>query len=189
MFFSLPLCSDTVSISLRLVCLVGVCACASVKFCMCVLILVAATRSYSRSTGALHTPDTFGAAGEGWVHLFLRTSPTHFSLIFSFCSLRFCCSCATHLLLCYLSACFFSFVHPPCFFFFLTLCSRMSNLPVESHVSARSVASLTTILPILPASICFLYLALPRLCRDSNIFSCVFCQSFFLPSSGTCGVA
>lgn len=118
MFFSLPLCSDTVSISLRLVCLVGVCACASVKFCMCVLILVAATRSYSRSTGALHTPDTFGAAGEGWVHLFLRTSPTHFSLIFSFCSLRFCCSCATHLLLCYLSACFFSFVHPPCFFFF-----------------------------------------------------------------------
>lgn len=58
------------------------CMWVSVKLCMCVLILVAATRSYSRSTGALHTPDAFGAAGEGWVHLLLRTSPTHFALIF-----------------------------------------------------------------------------------------------------------
>lgn len=39
--------------------------CASVKLCVCFSILVAAMRSYSRSTGALHTPDSFGAAGEG----------------------------------------------------------------------------------------------------------------------------
>lgn len=75
--FSLSHCS----VILRLVC-VFLCVCGQVLNCMCVSILVAATRSYSRSTGALHTPDTFGAAGEGWVHLFLCTSPTHFALIF-----------------------------------------------------------------------------------------------------------
>lgn len=46
------------------------------KLCVCVLILVAATRSYSRSTGALHTPDAFGAAGEGWVPSFSVLHPS-----------------------------------------------------------------------------------------------------------------
>lgn len=31
---------------------------------MCVCVCVTASRHYSRSTGALHAPDAFGAAGE-----------------------------------------------------------------------------------------------------------------------------
>lgn len=105
--------------------------------CVCFSTLIAATRSYSRSTGALHTPDTFGAAGEGWVHLFLCTSPTHsasvlvdaFSSLFSshaslvdYSSENFClfylffCSAMSRLLFFFL------------FLFVLTFCSRMSEL-------------------------------------------------------------
>lgn len=104
--------------SLQAVWLVS-CACflrvwVSVKLCVCFSTLIAATRSYSRSTGALHTPDTFGAAGEGWVHVFLCTSPTHSASIFvaAFSSL-------------------FSTHTSPCWLFFRKLffvCSSMSRL-------------------------------------------------------------
>lgn len=101
--------------------LVHVCACV-LKLCMCVLILVAATRSYSRSTGALHTPDTFGAAGEGWVLTFVCTSPTHH---FAF-NYFFICS-----LLCIASSpIIYQHVSVPCFFFIIIIpafCSRKSS--------------------------------------------------------------
>jgi len=143
MFFSLSFYSHTLFDLCVCVCQLGlrVCACmcvcgrVNVKLCMCVLILVAASRSYSRSTGALHTPDTFGAAGEGWV-LLLRTSPTHvaFICVRSLTCFLFVLFGTEHLLLNdmhFFSSCpFFSYL------FICIFCSRMSNLPVELHVSA-----------------------------------------------------
>lgn len=171
------------------VCLVH--ACASVKLCMCVLILVAATRSYSRSTGALHTPDTFGAAGEGWVHLFLRTSPTHSALIFVRSVFFLFLFSATHLLLYYLSACFFNCPSASvfcCVGFFYILLQDVD--PCSGIACFRPFScQLTTILPILPMPICFICLALlPPLCRDTNTFSCVSVNHSFSPS-GTCSVS
>lgn len=164
------------------------------KLCVCFSTLIAATRSYSRSTGALHTPDTFGAAGEGWVHLFLCTSPTHsasifrwrfFSSLFSTHAspcwllfrkfLGFFCSSTSRLLSGFF---FFSFV-----FFVLTLCSRMSKLfhwnrmfpPVQLPVDNHAVS-------FTDASVLFFFLwALSCLCRDMESFSSVSCWSFFLP--------
>lgn len=171
--FSLSHCS----VILRLVC-VFLCVCGQVLNCMCVSILVAATRSYSRSTGALHTPDTFGAAGEGWVHLFLCTSPTHFALIFvrSVCFQFFFSTT---------NACFFSCPSSSEFLIyfvvvFLTFCSRTSNLAVESHVSSHAVASWQPFSQFYKCPF-FLYLALTLLCKEINTLSHVFCPSFFLP--------
>ena len=161
---------------------VCVCACANVKLCMCVLILVAATRSYSRSTGALHTPDTFGAAGEGWVQLFLCTSPTHSTLIFLFCSDFFTFIRTAHLLLYFFSLFLFLSISPQ--LLFLLPHSRMSNLPVEPHASARSVANWQPSGQFI--TICFLYLALPLVCGDTSALSCFMSIIlFFLPPPPT----
>lgn len=88
---------------------VPVCACVK-TLCVCVLISVAATRSYSRSTGALHTPDAFGAAGEGWVPSFSVLHPP-------VCLQSFIISSY----LCPLSTCFSSFTLSLFMFF---VCSR-----------------------------------------------------------------
>ena len=134
---------------------VSVRACASVKLCMCVSILVSATRSYSRSTGALHTPDTFGAAGEGWVHLFLRTSPTHFALIFFvrsvfFFLFRLQSHNASPPVLFVSSSALLFFL----FFFFIML----QDVEPSSGIACFRPFScqLTTILPVSPVPICFL---------------------------------
>lgn len=171
-------------ISHRLLCVcLCVCVRARVLKRMCVSILVAATRSYSRSTGALHTPDTFGAAGEGWVHLFLRTSPTHFASIFVrsvFFSVLLQHHASPHVffvsLFLLLSIRLRGFLF--CFFYILLQdVERCSGIACFRQFSCQ----LTTILSVLPMPIFILYLALPLLCRDINTFSCVFCQTFFSP--------
>lgn len=98
---------------------VSSCVCVRVKLFVCVLISVPATRSYSRSTGALHTPDVFGAAGEGWVHLFLCTSPTFLArIVQSLFVAHFCCFVffwffsVPVILFCRLTNCFLVHRHP-----------------------------------------------------------------------------
>lgn len=160
-----------------------VCKCARVlnSVCVCVLILVAATRSYSRSTGALHTPDTFGAAGEGWVHLFLCTSPTHFALIFVR-SVFFLFSLVPRIFSWIICQPVSFLVHqPPCFVFLFVFYIVLQDVEPSSGIACFRPFScqLTTILPVVP--ICFLYLALrPSLQGHQHVLLC-FCQSYFLP--------
>lgn len=130
---------------------------------VCFLISVAATRSYSRSTGALHTPDAFGAAGEGWVHLFLCTSPTHFALIFVR-SVLFLFSFVPRIFSC-ISSTFFSFrVHWPLLFFFIFKHSVPGcrtcqwncmfppvQLPVDNHPSSLTRVHLFSLFSSVPS--------------------------------------
>ena len=157
---------------------------------VCFLISVAATRSYSRSTGALHTPDAFGAAGEGWVHLFLCTSPTHFALIFVR-SVLFLFSFVPRIFSC-ISSTFFSFrVHwPRVVFYFLFLNILFQDVEPASGIACFRPFScqLTTILPVSPASICSFYLALSLLCGDTQRVLLCFMSIIHSPTSGTCNV-
>lgn len=146
----------------------------SVKLCVCLCvcvfsILIAATRSYSRSTGALHTPDTFGAAGEGWVHVFLCTSPTHSASIFvdsssllsSHASPRwlivffFFCSSMSRL---FIFPSFLTFSAPGCQIFQWNRMFPPFQLPVDNHSVSFTDAS-------------FFLWAPSRLCRDIGSLS------------------
>lgn len=162
-----------------------VCVWVSVKLCMCVLILVAATRSYSRSTGALHTPDAFGAAGEGWVHLFLRTSPTHSALIFihsvliSFLSVPRVFSFI-------LSAFFFFLVHQTLLFLFNILLQDV-EASVELHASACLVASLKPCCQSYQSPFVYSFSSFPSAVGHQDVLLC-FMSTIHCSFSDTCNV-